>query len=110
MDGKRRIRRLGLPGQRVSWAPGVRGSDRMGWPGVSPPRARLGWILISDAQCSHLTVPFRATSDRFERPQFLQFHSRLTCCMRSPAFSPTAGDGRELSPSGGIGENKCITP
>jgi len=49
----------------------------VGWPGVSPPRARLGWIRISAVQCSHLTVPFMATSVRFERPQFLQFHSRL---------------------------------
>jgi hypothetical protein len=75
----------------------------VGWPGVSPPRARLGWIRISDAQCSHVTVPFMATSVRFERPQFLQFHSRLTCCKGNPAFSPTAGDGRDYSPSGGIG-------
>ena len=62
----------------------VRWGKRESWPGVSPPRLRLGWILITFAQNSHFTVPSSSTVVLLLRPQFLQVQFRLAACMKHP--------------------------
>jgi hypothetical protein len=63
---------------------GVRWGKRESWPGVSPPRLLLGWILITFAQNSHFTVPSSSTVVLLLRPQFLQVQFRLAASMTHP--------------------------
>jgi len=62
----------------------VRWGKRESWPGVSPPRLLLGWILITFAQNSHFTVPSSSTGVLLLRPQFLQVQFRLAASMTHP--------------------------
>ena len=74
------------------------------WPGVSPPRARLGWIRIVSVQCSHFTVPSISTKVLLARPQLRQFQVRRTYFMTYPLSRrrPATGGprGGQRSPSG----------
>ncbi len=69
---------------RLMRAHGVRWGKRESWPGVSPPRLLLGWILITFAQNSHFTVPSSSTGVLLLRPQFLQVQFRLAASMTHP--------------------------
>jgi hypothetical protein len=72
------------------------------WPAVSPPRSRLGWILITQLQNAHLTLPSSSISVLFDLPQFRQCQFRTTVFMdtrflaedRRRARAELAGGGR----------------
>ena len=75
------------------------------WPAVSPPRSRLGWILITQLQKAHLTLPSSSISVLFDLPQFRQCQFRTVDFMehslsrRKPATGACQAGGR--GPSGG---------
>lgn len=74
----------------------VRWGKRESWPGVSPPRLLLGWILITFAQNSHLTVPSSSTGVLLLRPQFLQVQFRLAASMTYPLSRRQPATGATL--------------
>ena len=59
----------------------IRGARRAIWAAVSPPRSRLGWILMTHWQNSHVTFPSSWISVVLDRPQLRQCQFRTTVFM-----------------------------
>jgi hypothetical protein len=59
----------------------IRGARRAIWAAVSPPRSRLGWILMTHWQNSHVTLPSSWISVVLDRPQLRQCQFRTTVFM-----------------------------
>jgi hypothetical protein len=68
------------------------GTVRAICPAVSPPRARLGWILMTQLQNSHFTFPSSPISVVLDRPQLRQCQFRVAVMVTR--FLAGTGDGR----------------
>ena len=89
----------------------IRGTRRAICAAVSPPRSRLGWILMTHWQNSHVTFPSSWISVVLDRPQLRQCQFRTTVFMEARFLAEgrrrtrTKGGGTV----GGIGRKESIT-